>query len=89
MESIYTDKEILGDALTIEKTSTSNYNTYSNECVHGNVRDTMLKILSEEHDIQNDVFQMMHERGYYPTPAAEEKKLEEVKSKFCKSAKMC
>lgn len=31
MGEIYTDKEILGDALTTEKTSTCNYNTYSNE----------------------------------------------------------
>ena len=87
MDSNFTNKEILGDALTIEKTSTHNYNTYSNECVHDNVRNTMLKLLDEEHSIQNDVFQMMHERGYYPTPAAEEKKLEEVKSKFCQCAK--
>ena len=34
MEAIYSEKEILGDALTAEKTSTCNYNTYSNECVH-------------------------------------------------------
>lgn len=69
MDAKFTDKEILGDALTIEKTSTNNYNTYSNECVHDNVRNTMLKLLEEEHSIQNDVFQMMHEKGYYPTPA--------------------
>lgn len=87
MESVYTDKEILGDALTTEKTSTCNYNTYSNECVHNAVRDTMLDILSEEHDIQNKVFNMMHERGYYPTPEAEDKKLQETKCKFAQSVK--
>ena len=87
MDAKFTDNEILGDALTIEKTSTNNYNTYSNECVHDNVRNTMLKLLEEEHSIQNDVFQMMHEKGYYPTPAAEEKKLAEVKSKFCSCVK--
>ena len=67
MEAIYSEKEILGDALTAEKTSTCNYNTYSNECVHAQVRDVLLKILSQEHAIQNDVFNMMHERGLYPT----------------------
>lgn len=86
MESVFTEKEILGDALTTEKTSTGNYNTYSNECVHNSVRDTMLEILAEEHDIQNKVFNMMHERGYYPTPEAEEKKLQETKNKFAKSS---
>ena len=28
---VYTDKEILGDALTAEKTATNNYNTFANE----------------------------------------------------------
>lgn len=87
MESVFTDKEILGDALTTEKTSTCNYNTYSNECVHNEVRDTMLKILAQEHAIQNDVFNMMHQRGYYPTPAADEKKLQETKAKYANCVK--
>ena len=80
-------KEILGDALATEKTSTCNYNTYSNECVHKEVRDVMLRILAQEHEIQNDVFNMMHERGLYPTPGADEKKLQETKSKFAQSVK--
>ena len=87
MGEIYTDKEILGDALTTEKTSTCNYNTYSNECVHDEVRDVMLKILAQEHEIQNNVFNMMHEKGYYPTPGADEKKLQETKNKFAQSVK--
>lgn len=87
MEAIYTEKEILGDALTTEKTSTCNYNTYSNECVHNEVRDVMLRILAQEHEIQNDVFNLMHERGLYPTPGADEKKLQETKAKFAQSVK--
>ena len=87
MEQIYTEKEILGDALTAEKTSTSNYNTYSNECVHENLRDVMLTILKQEHDIQDDVFKMMHARGLYPTPAADEKKIQETKTKYACSMK--
>ncbi|MDO5402631.1 MAG: spore coat protein [Eubacteriales bacterium] len=82
MEEIYTDKEILGDALTAEKTSTSVYNTFANECVHENVRNVMLKVLEEEHEIQDDVFKIMHKKGFYPTPEAEEKKVEEAKQKF-------
>ena len=88
MSSIYTDKEVLGDALTIAKTSTCNYNTYSNECVHDDVRETMLNILSDEHEIQNDIFHMMHQRGYYPTPSAEADKIEQTKSQFSNCVKM-
>ena len=87
MEAIYSEKEILGDALTAEKTSTCNYNTYSNECVHEQVRDVLLKILSQEHAIQNNVFNMMHERGLYPTPGADEKKVQETKTKYAQSVK--
>ena len=29
MEQLYTDKEVLQDALTAEKTATNNYNTYA------------------------------------------------------------
>ncbi len=82
MEQIYTDKEVLGDALTAEKTSTNVYNTFSNECVHENVRNTFLKILEQEHEIQDDVFKIMHAKGLYPTPEAEDKKVEQAKQKY-------
>ena len=82
MEQIYTDKEVLGDALTAEKTSTNVYNTFSNECVHENVRNTFLKILEQEHEIQDDVFKIMHAKGQYPTPEAEDKKVEQAKQKY-------
>lgn len=83
----YTDKEILGDGLSTQKATTDLFNTASNECVHGNVRSTMLKILEQEHSIQNEVFNMMHERGYYETPAAEEKKVKEAQQKFSQGFK--
>lgn len=89
MTSVYTEKDILGDALTMSKTSTNNYNTYSNECVHENVRSTMLKLLSEEHEIQNDIFKMMHDKGYYPTPDAEQKKVQEAKDRHAQCFGQC
>lgn len=82
MMTPFTEKEILGDALATEKFSTENYNTFSNECAHENVRSTLMRILNEEHDIQNEVFHMMSSKGYYPTPAAEDKKIMEAKQKF-------
>jgi len=82
---MYTDKEVLGDGLTAVKTATNNYNTFSNECAHEKVRSSVLHLLNEEHEIQNEVFQMMSSRGYYPTPAAEEKKIKEAKQKFCQN----
>ena len=82
MEQIYTDKEVLGDALTAEKKSTNVYNTFSNECIPEDVRNTFLKILEQEHEIQDDVFKIMHAKGLYPTPEAEDKKVEQAKQKY-------
>ena len=82
MEEIYTEKEILGDALNTQKSSTNLYNLSANECVHENLRCTMMDILQKEHEIQVDVFNQMHTMGYYPTPAAESKKMQDAKAKF-------
>lgn len=81
-QQIYTDKEVLGDALATEKELTCLYNTFANECVHEKVRSTMLHILEQEHGIQDDVFKMMHEKGFYPTPEADDTKVAQAVQKF-------
>lgn len=83
----YTEKEILGDALASQKASTDHFNTMANECAHDQIRCAMLDILEQEHSIQTEVFKMMHQRGYYETPAAEMKKVEEAKQKYAQSFK--
>ncbi len=70
----FTDKEILGDGLSTQKSTTEKFNTFAGECVHDDLRGTMMKILEQEHSISTDVFNMMHQRGMYETPPAEEKK---------------
>ena len=76
MQSIYTEKEILGDALAAQKAATAEMNTAANECVHEDVRQTLMHILNQEHEIQQDVFEMMHQRGFYETPEAEDATIE-------------
>lgn len=83
----FSEKEILADALEAEKQATGYYNTFSNECVHNSVRNAILKCLEEEHDIQQSVFEEMHARGYYPTPAAEASKVDQLKQKFAQCVK--
>ncbi len=48
----------------------------------------MLDILADEHTLQQDVFFCMHEKGYYPTPDADQQKIDEAKQKFSASYKM-
>lgn len=88
MQPLYSEKEVLADALTAEKTCTTHFDTFANECVHSEVRDELLHILGQEHAIQNEVFQMMHEKGFYPTPDAEKQKVDQAKQKFSQSVKM-
>lgn len=88
MEPLYSEKEVLTDALTAQKTTTSHFDTFANECVHSEVRDEFLHILGQEHEIQNEVFQIMHAKGFYPTPDAEKQKVDQAKQKFSQSVKM-
>ena len=86
-EQIYTDKEILADALTAEQAATNNYNAFANESEHDSVRDEILHSSEQEHCIQEDVFNMMHQRGLYPTPDADANKVENAKQKFSQCVK--
>ena len=45
----FTDKEILGDGLSTQKSTTEKFNTFAGECVHDDLRGTMMKILEQEH----------------------------------------
>ena len=82
MPAVYTEKEILGDALSSQKATTELFNKASNECVHEDIRETLLDILEEEHEIQQDVFVMMHDKGMYPTPEANDKKVQQLKQQY-------
>ena len=82
---IYTEKEVLLDGLSAQKACTALFNQASNECVHDNVRQAVLNILDEEHEIQVEVLRMGHGKVYYETPSAEEKKVCAAKEKFAQS----
>lgn len=85
--SVYTEKEVLSDALSAQKACTELFNKASNECVHENIRESLLDILEEEHEIQQDVFLMMHDKGMYPTPEAEQKKVDQLKQQYSQCVK--
>lgn len=87
MQQVYTDKEILNDGLCAQKAATGKFNMAATECAHEHVRNTMLNILEQEHSIQHEVFNMMHQRGFYETPAAEDKKVSEAKMKHAQCVK--
>jgi spore coat protein CotF len=82
------DKEMLHDALCAQKQETANYNLFANETAHEDIRTTFMDILKDEHDIQFQVFNIMHDRGFYPTPAADQEKVNQTKQKYSQQSTM-
>lgn len=76
------DKDMLKDALSTEKFLAATYSTYATECVAKNLHQDFLNLLQETHQIQHDIFSEMHNRGWYPTPAAEQTKIDQAKQKY-------
>lgn len=81
------DEDILKDMLDSQKYITTLYNINANECTNMELKDNMLKILREEHNIQTSVFQELQVRGMYSTLNAEKQKVDEVNTKFQAIAK--
>ena len=78
----FSDKDIMTDMLSSQKHATDGYNNYANECACPSLRCDMLNLLSDEHHIQSDVFTEMQKRGWYPTEAAEQNKINQVKQTY-------
>lgn len=82
MNNNFADKEMMQDALTSQKNITGNYNNFANEMSTEQMKSQFMNILKEEHDIQMDVFKEMQKRGWYQTPAAQQDKITQAKTKF-------
>ncbi len=76
------EQEVFNDVLSSQKFITETYNTFANECVTPNIRSEFMKILTEEHQIQAEVFDEMSKRGWYQIPPAEQQKIQQAKQKF-------
>lgn len=82
MEKNFNDKEMLTDLLNSQKQLACSYNVARLESATPALLSCFTEISEDEHRIQRGIFNMMHARGLYPTPTAEEKKISEAKSAF-------
>ena len=78
----FKDKDILKDLLGTQKYITSNYNSALVESATPAVKTCFHSILEDEHELQQQIFNIMHAKGLYPTPSAEEKKVSEAKQTY-------
>ncbi len=77
-----TEKEYLDDALSSQKFISGNYNIWAGECVCEPLRNAMLNILDEEHNIQNQIFDEMSSKGWYQVKPANPQEVQTLKDKF-------
>ena len=79
----FSDKDRLTDALNAQKYAAGHYNEFACESATPDVRACVMNILCEEHPIQEELFDEMNSRGWYPTEAADDNKLQTAKDQFC------
>ena len=79
----FSDKDRLTDALNAQKYAAGHYNEAACEAATPEVRTCVMSILNEEHQLQQQLFDDMHSRGWYPTESAEAQKLQQAKNQFC------
>lgn len=82
MNTNYSDKEKLTDALMSQKFITGNYNSFANECAHPEVKQLALDILNEEHAIQHEVFVEMQNHGWYEVKKAPDASIQQTKTQL-------
>lgn len=76
------DKDLLKEFLDAQKAETQTYNYFAGECQHDSLRAACMQILDEEHDIQNSIFNMMHDNGWYPTKPATQADIDAAKQLY-------
>lgn len=81
-QTSFGDKEMLTDLLSSQKFLADGYNTFANECATPAVKSDFINLLSEEHQLQNEIFTEMQKRGWYPTEAADQTKVNQAKQKY-------
>ena len=82
MPNNFDDKQILTDALSTQKMISGNYNNFVNESATPEIRNDIMNILSEEHQIEYSIFTEMNRRGWYQVTPAQQQKVDQAKNKF-------
>lgn len=82
MQTMLSEEEILTDLLTAEKHCTSAVNTFITESTCANLRQNLKNILNDEHNIQENIFNIMTQKGWYPTSDAQAQEVQKAKDKY-------
>ncbi|MCB8818732.1 spore coat protein [Desulfosporosinus shakirovi] len=82
MQNTLSEQEILTDLLTSEKHTASTINTFITESTCANLRQNLKDILTEEHSIHENLYNVMNQKGWYPTNDAQTQEVQKAKDKY-------
>ncbi|HWS42430.1 MAG TPA: spore coat protein [Pseudoflavonifractor sp.] len=76
------DQERMHDLLLTEKKATDNYDTFASECTNVQLRDEFIKIFTQGHQTQTELFQTSQQKGWYQVEQAPENKITAAYQKY-------
>lgn len=76
------DRDRINDILATEKYLTQAFNTAVNEASNQQLYQMKLQILNELHDAQRQLFQLMHQKGWYKLEAANTNQIAQKAQQF-------
>ncbi|MCL2023374.1 MAG: spore coat protein [Oscillospiraceae bacterium] len=76
------DREIMEDILASQKHIVGIYNTFSCECVNQQLKSDFLSHWKNNQNLQSNVFSQMQQRGWYAPKKAQQKAVDQTKTKF-------
>ncbi len=76
------DQERVTDLILAEKKMSSNYDTFASECVNVQLRDEFVKIFTQGHKTQTELFKAAQQKGWYQVEQAPENKVSTAYTKF-------
>ncbi len=76
------DQERITDMILSEKKMTANYDTFASECVDDQLRNEYLKLFTQSHTTQTDLFKTAQAKGWYKVEPAPQSKISETYNKF-------
>lgn len=80
--AVFTEQEMMNDALSSEKQMISAYGTFLSESTCENLRSELTKIINDKQQIQFQIFDAMKQKGWYNVKNANMNDVQTAAQKF-------
>lgn len=80
------DRDLMEDVLLILKGAADLHLHGTIESSTLNVHTTFNKVLNDTLSMQNEVYNLMSQKGWYPTQPVEQQKIDQLKQKYAQAA---